>query len=280
MILIADSGSTKTSWRHIDNANKTTEFQTSGINPFYQSTENIQQELQQHLKPQTDSYDIKHVYFYGAGCHFDDKKQIVRSAIQSIFENSVIEINNDLLGAARALFGNEKGIACILGTGSNSCFYNGREIKENVSPLGFILGDEGSGAVLGKRLVADILKNQLSEGLKNKFLTQYNLTTAEILDKVYKQPFPNRFLAQFAVFLYENLHHKPIYNIIYKSFEDFFVRNVMQYDYKHNRVAFVGSIAHYFNDILSTVAMDLNINISIIEQSPMTGLQKYHQTEI
>ena len=277
MILIADSGSTKTSWRLIHDDNKTSEFRTSGINPFYQSAEGIQHELQQNLKPQTDIYEIERVYFYGAGCHFEDKKQIVRSAMQSIFENSVIEINSDLLAVCRALFGKEKGIACILGTGSNSCFYDGCEIKENVSPLGFMLGDEGSGAVLGKLLVADVLKNQLSEVLKNKFLTQYNLTTAEILDKVYKQPFPNRFLAQFAGFLHENSHHKPIYNIIYKSFEDFFMRNVMQYDYKHHNIGFVGSIAYYFNDILATVAMDLNINISTIVQSPMDGLQQYHQ---
>ena len=278
MILLADSGSTKTSWRLIDDNNNIAEFQTSGINPFYQSAEDILRELKAVLKPQTDNYAIEQLYFYGAGCHFADKKQIVHSAVQSVFENSVIEINNDLLAACRALFGKEKGIACILGTGSNSCFYDGREIKQNVSPLGFILGDEGSGAVLGRLLVADVLKNQLSEGMKNKFLTQYNLTTAEILDRVYKQPFPNRFLAQFAGFLAENLHYKPIYNIIYESFEKFFLRNVMQYDYKQNRVAFVGSIAYYFSDILSAVAMDLNINITAIEQSPMNGLQQYHQS--
>ena len=273
MILIADSGSTKTSWKLIHDNKEIAEYQTAGINPFYQSAADIENDLRQHT---TNDDRITHVYFYGAGCAFDDKKQIVHSALQSIFKNAVIEINSDLLGACRALFGNEKGIVCILGTGSNSCFYDGNEIKENVSPLGFILGDEGSGAVLGKRLVADLLKNQLSEKLKNKFLEQYNLTTADVLDNVYKQPFPNRFLAQFAVFLHENSHHNSIYNIIYKSFEEFFVRNVMQYDYKQHRVAFVGSVAHHFNEILLTVAMDLNINISKIEQSPMNGLQKYH----
>ncbi len=277
MILIADSGSTKTAWWLVDKGEKTAEFYTLGINPFYQSESDILTELKENLEPHINARLVDHIYFYGAGCHFEDKKQIVRSAVQSVFGNAVIEINNDLLGACRALLGHSEGIACIMGTGSNSCFYDGYEIKENVSPLGYILGDEGSGAVLGKLLVADVLKNQLPTELKDKFLSRFGITTADILDHVYKRPFPNRYLAKFAIFLNENIGNKTIYNLVYHSFEAFFTRNVMQYDYKNYPIAFTGSIAHYFKDVLSMVALDMNINISKIEQSPMEGLLRFHR---
>jgi N-acetylglucosamine kinase-like BadF-type ATPase len=273
MILIADSGSTKTIWFLVDNGQKTAEYQTPGINPFYQSAKDIENDLREFT---TNDDRIKQIYFYGAGCAFEDKKQIVRTGLQSIFKNAVIEINNDLLAACRALFLDKKGIACIMGTGSNSCFYNGKEIVENVSPLGFILGDEGSGAVLGKKLIADVLKNQLPENFKNKFLSQYNVTTAEILDNVYKQQFPNRYLAKFSVFLFENIKEKAIYDIVYNSFREFFVRNAMQYDYKNNEISFVGSIAWYFKETLQEVADDFGLKIGKIVQSPMEGLLEYH----
>lgn len=183
-----------------------------------------------------------------------------------------------MLAAARGLFLKEKGIACILGTGSNSCFYDGKNIIHNVSPLGFILGDEGSGAVLGKKFAADCLKNQLPEKLKDKFLKQYDLTPAQIIESVYKKPFPNRFLAQFTRFLSENIAEPSIYNIVFDSFTEFFTRNIMQYNnYKDYPVCFIGSIAYYFKDVLEVAANELDIQIGIIYQSPMPGLIKYHQ---
>ena len=223
-------------------------------------------------------FSVKKIFFYGAGCAFEDKKQIVKNAISVSFPKAQIEIESDLLAAARGLFLKEKGIACILGTGSNSCFYDGKNIIHNVSPLGFILGDEGSGAVLGKKFAADCLKNQLPEKLKDKFLKQYDLTPAQIIESVYKKPFPNRFLAQFTRFWSEKIAEPSIYNSVFHSFTEFFTRNIMQYNnYKDYLVCFIGSIAYYFKDVLEVAANELDIQIGIIYQSPMPGLIKYHQ---
>ena len=275
MILIADSGSTKTHWCLVEGDKVVKELYTLGINPFYQSTDDILSYLREKLIPSLASEEITHLSFYGAGCAFEDKKDIVRNALSPLFVNASIDIESDLLGAARALFQNQKGIACILGTGSNSCYYDGVNIIQNVSPLGYVLGDEGSGAVLGKLLVADCLKNQLSTELKEKFFTQYGFTPAQILDKVYKQPFPNRFLAQFAPFLLDNLEEPAMFNIVFESFDAFLTRNVMQYQLDEMEVGFVGSIAHHFRDVLEIAAYERNVNITKIEQRPMEGLIQY-----
>ncbi|HHT61449.1 MAG: ATPase [Paludibacteraceae bacterium] len=278
MILIADSGSTKTDWRLISEKEEVKSVSTPGINPFYQTEEEIENQISTLLYPELMGFSVKKIFFYGAGCAFEDKKQIVKNAISVSFPKAQIEIESDLLAAARGLFLKEKGIACILGTGSNSCFYDGKNIIHNVSPLGFILGDEGSGAVLGKKFAADCLKNQLPEKLKDKFLKQYDLTPAQIIESVYKKPFPNRFLAQFTRFLSENIAEPSIYNIVFDSFTEFFTRNIMQYNnYKDYPVCFIGSIAYYFKDVLEVAANELDIQIGIIYQSPMPGLIKYHQ---
>ncbi|MDR3653897.1 MAG: ATPase [Paludibacter sp.] len=276
VILIADSGSTKTQWCLVQNGNIVSKLNTDGINPFYQTDMEIISLIESQLIPQLVNADIDRIYFYGAGCSFPEKKMVVSRALIRFFNNSMIEIQSDLLGAARSLFQHEKGIACILGTGSNSCFYDGNEILQNVSPLGFIMGDEGSGAVLGKLFVADCLKNQLSPELKETFLSRYNLTPAEIMDSVYKKPFPNRFLAQFTPFLLENIENSSIFNLIFDSFDAFLVRNVMQYPLENVEVGFVGSIAHYFRDMLEIVALERGIRISEIVQSPMGGLVNFH----
>jgi len=232
--------------------------------------------LDDQLIPGLDNTDIDRIFFYGAGCSFPEKKILVSRGLVRFFGNSMIEIQSDLLGAARSLFQHEKGIACILGTGSNSCYYDGKEITQNVSPLGFILGDEGSGAVLGKLFIADCLKNQLPLELKEKFLSRYELTPEIILDRVYKKPFPNRFLAQFTPFMLENIEEPSIFNLVYDSFDAFLVRNVMQYPLDDIRVGCVGSIAHYFRDTLEIVASERRIEISEIVQKPMAGLVTFH----
>ena len=283
MILIADSGSTKTHWCIAENSVAVKHVYTKGINPFYQTQEEIRQEIQMHLMPELVDFSFNQIYFYGAGCSFPEKKLLVNNALGYFFKDTMIEVQSDLLAAARSLFGREKGIACILGTGSNSCYYDGRDIIDNVSPLGFILGDEGSGAVLGKTLVADILKNQLALELRTKFLTQYNTSPAEILENVYKKSFPNRFLATFSKFLYENIENPSIYNIVYNSFSTFVKRNLLQYDIEHSKVSFIGSVGYYFKDILTKVAKENKIQIDKVVQSPMEGLLNYHkdlQTEI
>lgn len=279
MILIADSGSTKTHWCVTDEEIIIKHVFTRGINPFYQTENEITQELELHLIPELKDLSIDSIYFYGAGCSFPDKKAVVSSALGRHFPNVVIEVHSDLLAAARSLFLDNTGIACILGTGSNSCLYNGKEIVENVSPLGFMLGDEGSGALLGKKLIADCLKNQLSRDLKNKLLKQYKLTPEIILERVYKKPFPNRFLAQFTPFLLENIADPSIYKIVYAGFGAFFVRNVMQYPLDNTSVGFVGSVAYYFREVLEKTASERGITISKIEQSPMEGLVTYHSKD-
>lgn len=276
MNLIADSGSTNTHWCLVQNGEVVNEIITDGINPFYQTDMEIIALLDDQLIPKLVNIDIDCIYFYGAGCSFPDKKILVSRALVRFFGNSMIEIQSDLLGAARSLFQHEKGIACILGTGSNSCYYNGKEIEQNVSPLGFILGDEGSGAVLGKLFIADCLKNQLPVELKEKFLTCYELTPEMILENVYKKPFPNRYLAQFTPFLLENIEEPSIFNLVYDSFDAFLIRNVMQYPLDDIQIGFVGSVAYYFRDTIEIVASERRIIISDIVQNPMNGLVKYH----
>lgn len=279
MILIADSGSTKTHWVLVNNAGIVTEVYTAGINPFYQSQYDIEKEIEYQLVPGLKNFDILSVFFYGAGCAFDDKKLIVKNALHSYFNNALIEIESDLLGAARGLLGSRKGIACILGTGSNSCFYDGTQITHNISPLGFILGDEGSGAVLVKQFIADCLKNQVPGDLSSLFMEKYELTPAYILENVYKKPFPNRFLAQFSPFLSENIAHPDVYKLVFNAFVAFFERNVKQYDHENIETSFTGSIAYHFRKVLEQAAQHCGVRIGEITQEPMQGLIHYHTNE-
>jgi len=276
MILIADSGSTKTHWCLVQQGEVVNEIRTDGINPFYQTDMEIIALLADQLIPKLENTDIDRIYFYGAGCSFPEKKILVTRGLVRFFGNSIIEIQSDLMGAARSLFQHEKGIACILGTGSNSCYYDGKDIIQNVSPLGFILGDEGSGAVLGKLFIADCLKNQLPQELKDEFLSRYELTPEIILENIYKKPFPNRFLAQFAHFLIEKIEEPSVFNLVYDSFDAFFIRNVMQYPLEDIRIGCIGSVAYYFRDTLEIVASERRIDISQIVQNPMDGLVKFH----
>lgn len=276
MILIADSGSTKTDWCAVENNEVVLQVQTKGMNPYFQSEEEIVNEINEQLLPLLPDKPLTAIYFYGAGCAFD-KITLMRNALgRSLRMEGEIEVNSDMVGTARALCGNEAGIACILGTGSNSCYYDGKEIVENVSPLGFILGDEGSGAVLGKLFIGSLLKNQLTEGLKETFLDEYKLTPAEIIDRVYRKPFPNRFLATFSPFIAKHIEDNSIQSLVKDAFSDFFRRNVMQYDYRTCKVHFCGSIAHFYRDLLIEAANELQLNIGTIAQTPMDGLVAYH----
>lgn len=277
MILIADSGSTKVDWSVVENGKMVKRAVTKGINPFFQSEEQISNEIEQTLILQLDTQDFDSVYFYGAGCTFD-KVEIVRRAIRkNIKVKKDVEVSTDMLAAARGLCGYLPGIACIMGTGSNSCNYDGKNIIDNVSPLGFILGDEGSGAVLGKLLVSDLLKNQLTPGLKEKFLSTFDLTVGDIIDRVYRKPFPNRFLSTFSPFIYENLDDPSVRALVMRSFKSFLVRNVMQYrDYDKLPIHFVGSIAYHYQDVLKEVIESLDMKAGKIIKSPMEGLIKYH----
>lgn len=280
MILIADSGSTKVDWSVVEKGKLIKQAKTKGINPFFQTEEEISNEIESTLILQLDTEDFDSVYFYGAGCTFD-KVEIVRRAIKkNINVHKEIEVSTDMLAAARGLCGYLPGIACILGTGSNSCAYDGRKIVENVSPLGFILGDEGSGAVLGKLFISDLLKNQLSRGLKEKFFAQYGITVADIIDRVYRKPFPNRYLSTFSPFIAENLNDPGVHSLVMRSFKDFLKRNVMQYDnWNKLPIHFVGSVAFNYQDILKEALSEMGMKTGKIIQSPMEGLIKYHSVK-
>ena len=276
MMLIADSVSTKTDWCVILDNTPIKRIGTKGLNPFFQSEEEIQQELTHSLLPQLPEGTIDSVYFYGAGCTPEKAPTLRRAIADSLPVVGNIKAYSDMLAAARGLCGREAGITCILGTGSNSCFYDGKEIVNHISPLGFILGDEGSGAVLGKLLVGDILKNQLSPAIKEVFLKQFDLTVPEIIDRVYRQPFPNRFLASLSPFIAQHLEEPGIRQLVLGSFIAFLRRNVMQYDYTQYPAHFIGSVAHCYKEILQEAAQETGIRIGKILQSPMEGLIQYH----
>jgi glucosamine kinase len=274
MYLIADSGTTKTEWCIISDQGTTETIYTSGINPFYQDSRNIAAILDKEF---TVLKKFSAIYFYGAGCINQEKQNVVKTAILEVFNTGNIFIGSDLLAAAHSLCQDKPGVACILGTGSNSCYYNGSEIEENVSPLGFILGDEGSGAALGKKLIGDILKKQLPQFLINEFFEIYPASAAEILENVYRKPFPSRYLAGYAKFLSKNIKHAEIENIVLSSFREFVIRNLLQYPGINNKpIHFTGSIAFHFEAQLRKVIKEKNLIFGSIERAPMSGLIKYH----
>ena len=278
MILIADSGSTKTDWCVVENGVLVQQIFTKGTNPFFQSEEEISNEIATALLPELKTDEFDAVYFYGAGCGFPDKIEIVHRAISKQLKvKGNVEVATDMLAAARGLCGREAGIACIMGTGSNSCYYDGENIVANVSPLGFILGDEGSGACLGKLMIGDLLKNQMTPELKEKFLKQFDLTPADIIDRVYRKPFPNRFLASLSPFLAQNINEPCVHELVLNSFKAFFKRNIMQYEnYQNLKVNLIGSVAFYYKEVLAEAAEAMGIQLGTIIQSPMEGLIKYH----
>lgn len=284
MILIADSGSTKTDWCLCDNGTVLATIQTQGINPYHQTEELIEQVITEELLPQltaqssrltAQSSQLK-VIFYGAGCANETANNRVAEAIRKVLGVTDITIYSDLVGAARALCGHEEGIACVLGTGSNSCLYNGKEITANIPPLGYILGDEGSSAVLGRRLVGDCLKNQLPEAIREEFLAEYGLTQEIILEKVYRQPLANRFLASLTPFLSKHREVPEVHRLLVESFVDFFVRNVKQYRRPWLPIHFVGSIAFAFSAELKEAAESLGMELGSVVKSPIEGLVRFH----
>lgn len=278
MILVADCGSTKIDWCLLNNGKVEKQVFTLGMNAVMLTEEEMKQRLADELAPELDGYPISEVYFYGAGCISDEVCSNVARAIRANLPTAtVVEVHTDLLAAARALCGHNPGIACILGTGSNSCYYDGNRIVDNVSPLGFILGDEGSGAVLGKIMLGDILKNQLPADLCEKFLTQYDLDRLTIIRRVYKEPQGNRFLASVTPFLLENIDRPEIHALVLNAFKAFFVRNIAQYpDYRNHDVNFIGSIAFYYRAVLAEAAEQCGCRIGTIIKSPMEGLIKFH----
>ena len=285
MHLIADSGSTKTDWCLCNKGSVILNIQTQGINPYHQTEEAIEEVLREELLPQLTresrltAHSSTSIVFYGSGCANATACNRIKEALFKVLATENVTVHSDLLGAARALCGHEEGIACVLGTGSNSCLYNGKEIIANTPPLGYILGDEGSSAVLGRRLVGDCLKNQLPEALRDEFLAEYQLTQEIILEKVYRQPLANRFLASLTPFLSKHKEVPEVHKLLVESFVDFFVRNVKQYRRPWLPIHCVGSIANAFSAEHKVAAESLGMELGTIMQSPMEGLVKYHGSE-
>jgi len=274
--MIADSGSTKTSWCVTTNKGIAEYFSTSGINPFFRSTEDIANDLRINLLPKT-GVNIDSIYFYGAGIINPEKGNIVKNALKDLFPKAKIEAQSDLLAAARSTLGKEKGIACILGTGSNSCLYDGNEITEHVPPLGFILGDEGSGAVIGRKLLGDFLKGVMPEKIAEKFSTRFPLDYAGFMEGVYKKERPNQFLAQFVPFINEYISEDYCSNLIESSFEEFIKRNLFGYSgFQQLPICFVGSVAFYFQEQLKNVLGKKQLQIKTVLKEPLNGLINFH----
>ena len=279
MILIADCGSTKIDWCLLNNNKVEKQVFTLGVNAVMLTEEEMRQRFAEQLMPELSDYaaSIDAVYFYGAGCLAAEVCGNVARAIRANIPAPVIEVYTDLLAAARALCGHKPGIACIMGTGSNSCLYDGSSIVANVSPLGFILGDEGSGAVLGRLFLGDVLKKQLPAEVCARFLDEYNLDLLGIIKRVYKEPQPNRFLASVTPFISKNIAVPETHDLVLNSFRAFFRRNVKQYEaYRQLEVNFIGSIAYYFRDVLAEAAETEGCRIGNIVKSPMEGLIKFH----
>lgn len=283
MILIADSGSTKTDWRLIDDNNQIHQFASQGINPYFQSPADIIAILQSELllsltDVQSFSADNLEVQFYGAGCELKEKKELVAAAIKEVFLSATVEVNSDMLAAARALCGSNPGIVAILGTGSNTCFYDGTAIVESVDSLGYILGDEGSGAHIGKTFIQAYLNKEMPEHLSERFYKRTKLGLAEMLDAVYKQPLPNRFLASFSKFIYQNLKEQFIIDLVADCMEQFFEKHICKYEqHKTVKLSCVGSVGFYYSNILRAVANKNGVNIEAIVETPIAGLTLFHK---
>ncbi|WP_434503487.1 ATPase [Prevotella sp.] len=280
MLIIADSGSTKTDWFVVKNNEVTRTFKSQGINPFHQKVNEIKYTLKEEvlcmMSEEFLSSDLN-IAFYGSGCTIE-KIPVMRNILAEVFSLPLqnIEVAGDLLGAARAVCGHESGIACILGTGANSCLYDGKEITANTPPLGYILGDEGSGAVLGKRFMNGIFKGWIPERIKDMYLKETNQTYSSIISKVYTEPLANRYLATVSKFVGEHIDEKPLRKLVKDNFSDFMKYNILPYN-EVRKIGFIGSVADVFSDILKEVCEEYGFEVSRINQSPVAGLLDYYR---
>jgi glucosamine kinase len=274
--LIADSGATKAEWCLLSNGKKKTII-TQGISPYFLNTEQITDLLLKELKPKLKNVQVDEIFYYGTGCANPTNAKLVLKALSKVFPGVKIDVTHDLMAAARALCGREKGIACILGTGSNSCYYDGRKIIKNSPGLGYVLGDEGSGAYLGKKVIQYYLYGTFDDELRGRFDLTYLTNAAEILENVYKKPLPNRYLAGFTKFLVENRGHYMIENIIEDGLNDFFFSHLCKYNEVWKfPVSFAGSVAFGFKDVLQQLCNSYEFELGKVIKTPMEGLIDYH----
>ena len=279
MKLIAESGSTRTEWALVEDNHLVQRVFTEGLNPFFQTRREISRSVRLGLPESFFKKKLDQVYYYGAGCSSYEKKNVLGASLVAQFKTP-IQVESDLLAAARGLFKCEAGIACILGTGSNSCFYDGKIIVKNVKAAGYILGDEGSGAVLGKLFLADLLKGLAPKELASEFHEKFRISANDVMESVYNLPFPNRFLGTIAYFLGDYMDNEYVYNLLTNNLRSFFNRSVCQYDYMNYPIRFVGSLAYAYSDTLRKVAREFGVEIDVIEETPMNGLIEFHSMNI
>lgn len=277
MILIADSGATKTHWVLINGQSVIEEIYTPGFNPYYYNTDDFEKSLQNDLAIKVPKGKLSHVYFYGSGISSDANEKIVKTAIHNVFPDTLIETYHDLHGAAIALLGNKSGIACILGTGSNSCLWDGQNVVANVPSLGYFLGDEGSGTYIGKLFVRDVLIGDADKEMTEIFYKENNLDFSATLDKIYKEPNPNQFLAKQTKLLRQHTDNDYCVGVINRAFDDFVKVQLFKYPgYDSLPVCFIGSIAANFIDILEEVLQKHGIKLGRVMKEPMEGMLEYH----
>jgi len=275
-IIIADSGSTKCEWL-IASPRKKQSVITQGLSPYFLSSGEIENIVRTELVSRLDKQTIDAVYFYGTGCKSPANARMVQRSLQLVFPKAEIGVSHDLMGAARGLCGDTKGIACILGTGSNSCYYDGKRIVRNSPGLGYVLGDEGSGAYLGKKVIQYYLYDTFDPEMTARFNEKYKTNAADILEKVYKKPLPNRYLASFSLFLSENRGHYMIENILEDGLTDFFTTHIQTYrETQKYPVHFVGGIAYNFKDVIMGLCSAFEMELGSVCKNPIEGLLGYH----
>jgi len=281
MILIADSGSTKTLWSLQDNEGSVRRFETKGFNPYFSDQQQLVNTLNESEVLQGIHRDESiNIYFYGAGC-FPDKAHTIEQAMHSFFSRALVHVELDLLGAARGLLGHSDGFVGILGTGANSGLFVGGKIVQNIDSLGYILGDEGSGCYIGKQLLSTYLRGYLPADLAEIFFECYRLSSEDIMDALYAKPLANRFCASFSTFVGSNIEHPFLSKLVANCFDDFFKNLVSQYnDYQNLSFNCVGSVAYHFQHILEQSCQKFHMNLGNIRQSPMDGLELFHKARL
>lgn len=279
-ILIADSGATKTEWC-LKRGNETKIIKTEGLNPYYHTLDSISEVVKADLLSEIEGEEVRDIYFYGAGCDSEEKSTIVEEALQQNFDKSSVHVFHDLLGAARACFFNSPGIACILGTGSNSCLYDGAKIVEHIPSLAFILGDEGSAGYFGKKLINKYFRFELPEELRKDLEKNYNMSLDYITKGLYDNPQKSRFIASYGSFLGEHSDHPYIKEMLYEGFENFITRIIMKYtNAKHYEVRFIGSVAYAYQEMIKEILEENGMKAGLFIRNPMARLVEFHTIEV
>lgn len=276
MILVADGGSTKTSWCLVKENGDTTFVNTEGYNPYFVNADYISDSVRKGFAQIENSDEITEVHYYGSGC-FPGPAAIVRNGISQVFRQAKVFVELDLLAAARAVLGEKPGFTAILGTGTNTCVYDGKEITQNIDSLGYILGDEGSGTALGKKLLAAYIREEMPRDINDLFRAQYGLDKEKIFHQVYSSALPNRFCAGFATFIHEHIDHHYISELVNTCFREFFTNLVSKYQgYQQYTFNCIGSIGFQFSDHLKKIALEFGMQPGQILKSPIDGLIDYH----